>query len=161
MLDCTFVLSARWADNFEIVASGEALGADEREVVAVMLDRHHEDICSVGGVVDGDIFWGIEQWADADDIQFHWRESHLGRVLTTTIPCRTACPDEPDVEAPPVLLTVLFVPWEPDASREPPTTVIGAFLRQFQRQPKRLWHPSLGCRREAPLREPGALSSLR
>ena len=142
MLDCTFVLSARWADNTEIVASGTVVGADEAELVSVMLDRHHEDICSVGGTIGGDVGWGIEQWGEAEALEPCWRHNRDHDVLTFPIPCRTACPDHPDAEAPQVQLTATFVPWVDDGKREPPTTVIGAFLRQFGKQPKRSRHPA-------------------
>ncbi len=156
MLDCTFVLSARWADNTEIVASGTVVGADEAELVSVMLDRHHEDICSVGGTIDGDVGWGIEQWSEAEVLEPRWRHNRDHSTLTVPIPCRTSCPDHPDAEAPQVRLTANFVPWFDDDKPETPTTVIGAFLRQFGKQPKRSWHPSIGRRRDASFPQPVA-----
>ena len=139
MLDCTFVLSARWADQFEIVATGKALGADERELLAVMLDRHHADICAVGGPIDSDARWGVDHVGDGD-ADLRWRDSNLGPVLTATIPCRIACAGHPDVEAPQVQIEAMFVPWEePNLERKPPTTVIGAFLAQFRRRRHRSW----------------------
>ena len=160
MLDCAFVLSARWADQFEIVATGEALGADERELLAVMLDRHHEDICAVGGPIDSEARWGVDHVND-DEIDLCWRDSNLGPVLTATIPCRIVCHGHPDVEAPQVQIAATFVPWEPDTARKPPTTVIGAFLAQLRRQRDRSWHPPLGPRRpvRAEASSPGRSSS--
>ncbi|WP_423915703.1 hypothetical protein [Candidatus Poriferisodalis sp.] len=150
MLDCNYVLSARWADNFDIIASGEIVGADEQELVTGMLDRHHEDICAVGGAIDEDIFWGIEQWSEPDDLKPRWQNSNLGAILTVPIPCRTACADHPDAAAPPVQLTATFVPWEPNLSYKPPKTVIGAVIGSFlaaTRKPRKCpWHPSLGHR---------------
>ena len=160
MLDCTYVLSARWAGQFEIVATGEALGADEREVVAVMLDRHRDDIGAVSGPVDIDARWGVDHVND-DEADLRWRDSNLGPVLTATIPCRIVCHGHPDVETPQVQIAATFVPWEPDTARKPPTTVIGVFLAQFRRQRDRSWHPSLGPRRpvRAEASSPGRSSS--
>lgn len=161
MLDCTYVLSARWADRCEVVASGQVVGADGAELLSVLLDRHHEDICAVDGDADGDACWCVEQWGNADDVECVWRKAPIGWVLEAAIPCRTVCPDQREMPAPDVELRAVLVPWAPSAGRKAPSTVIGAFVAQFRRRPRHGWHPSFGPKPATPAARQRSLRNCR
>ncbi|WP_420443117.1 hypothetical protein [Candidatus Poriferisodalis sp.] len=142
MSDYVYVLSACWADRGELLDHGTLSGENP-----VGLTKQQLALYTDPGV-DRDVFALVRGRTGAND-EISWRleamdidallvsnESDTGGPFGTgstqiQIPCRTYCPDHPHTAAPEVRLTATFFPTPTSAPKQPPTTRIGALLRQF------------------------------
>ena len=142
MLDYSYVLAAHWADQSEVLDHGTLTGSDPVELTRqqLRLCKHPDSGKDVFGEVRGSV---------SDNDTTTWRfgavdpDAPLVSAVTTRggpfgtgstevqIPCRTVHLNQPDTAAPEVSLIATFVPFSTGEPKPPPTTRLGALLRQF------------------------------
>lgn len=142
MLEYSYVLAAHWADQCEILDHGTLTGSDPVELTRQQLSLYKransaKDVFEEfrGGVDDvGATTWRFDD-VDPDEPLVSTVSTKGGFFGTGStdvqIPCRTICLDRPNTDAPDVSLIATFVPIPTGEPQPPPTTRLGALLRQF------------------------------